>query len=46
MRNGGQNYDDEKYIDYDSTDDEIEKFVERGRKDFYEEWFRYISEYE
>lgn len=28
------------------TDEEIERYIEDGRKKFYREWFQYISQYE
>lgn len=29
-----------------NNDNEIERFIERGRREFYKEWFEYIFEYD
>lgn len=31
-------------LDLDSDDEAVEAYIEAGRLEFYEEWFRYISE--
>ena len=31
---------------YDNCDHRIEKMIEEGRQEFYEEWFEYIEDFE
>ena len=38
-------YENETYIDMDSTDEEVEAFIERERDGFRREWFEYVAEY-
>lgn len=33
-------------IDEDSGDDELLEYIEQERERFYDEWFRYIKEYD
>ena len=35
---------EEPEICLDSTDDELELYIEQRRKEFYEEWFLYVEE--
>lgn len=37
-------YAHDTYIDIDSTDEEVEEFIEREREAFRKEWFEYIAE--
>lgn len=36
---------DYKYVDEDSTDEEIEEIIESHRRDYYEAWDEYISDF-
>lgn len=44
MYYGTTDYIQEKEIDLDSSDEEIEEYIENRRSEFYEEWFKYINE--
>lgn len=41
-----EKYDSYDFADVNSSDDEIDRFIERQRDAFYEEWYAYLEEWE
>ena len=39
-------HEDDTYLDVYSSDEEIEKYIEREREEFRREWFEYVAEYD